>query len=271
MDKLWLITNPHSGSAAPEKCAAIEAACEERGLSWAGRTRFPDEPLPGPETLTGVDTVVLFAGDGTINAAARRLERWGGQVLILPGGTMNMLAKRLHGDANPHAIIHAAHERSRTVPLPYVEAGEHCAFVGIIAGPVTAWAEAREAMRAAELTEVPGKAAQAWAASWDGAVTLHDGDALLGHYRSVFVEAREGGLCATGIAADHLTDLARLGWSWLTGDWRQAGNVDTTLTPSALLTSEGGVSALVDGEPVQLESPATLRAGVSELKFVITL
>jgi hypothetical protein len=271
MDRLWLITNPHSGSAAPEKCEAIEAVCEERGLGWAGRTRFPDQPLPGPADLADADTVVLFAGDGTINAAVRRLDGWEGQVLILPGGTMNMLAKRLHGEADPHAIIHAAHEQPRTVPLPYVAAGEERAFVGLIAGPVTAWAEAREAVRESHLAELPTKAADAWAESWNGEVALHDSDRLLGRYRSVFVEPQDGGLSATGIAADHLTDLGRLGWAWLTGNWRQAGNVDATLTTSALLTSEGGVSALVDGEKVTLESPAMLRAGLSELRFVRTL
>lgn len=271
MYRLWLITNPQSGSAAPEKCAAIEAVCEERGLSWAGRTRFPDQPLPGPDQLGDADTLVLFAGDGTINAAVSRLEGWRGSVLILPGGTMNMLAKRLHGDADPHAIIHAAHQHLRTVALPYVEAGGQRGFVGLIAGPVTAWADAREAMRMADLTALPARAIEAWSASWEGEVTLHDGEHLLGRYRSIFVEPREGGLSATGIAADHLADLARLGWSWLTGDWRQAGNVDETITPSALLTSEGGVSALIDGEPKSLESPAIVRAGTSRLRFVSSL
>lgn len=226
---------------------------------------------PGPDDLGDSDTVVLFAGDGTINAALCRLEGWGGQVLILPGGTMNMLAKRLHGEADPHAIVHAAHDRLRTVPLPCVEVGRVRAFVGLIAGPVTAWAEAREAARASNLAELPAKAIEAWSASWDGDVALHDGDRLLGRYRSVFVEPRNGGLSATGVAAHHLTDLGRVGWAWLTGDWRHSGNVDETLTQAALLTSAGGVSALVDGEPVMLASPASLRAGTSKLRFVTTI
>lgn len=271
MDRLWLITNPHSGSATPEKFEAIEAVCEERGLSSAGRTRFPEEPMPSLDDLVEADTVLLFAGDGTINAALRAFDGWDGAVLILPGGTMNMLAKRLHGDADPHTIVHAAHERHHTVALPCIEAAEHRAFVGLIAGPVTAWADAREAVREAALTELPAKAAEAWTASWDGDVALHDGDRLLGRYRSVFVEPRDNGVSATGIAADDITDLGRLGWAWLTGDWRQAGNVDETLTHAAVLTSEGGVSALIDGEPAQLPSPTTIRAGTSGLRFVTTL
>jgi hypothetical protein len=53
MEKLWLITNIASGSASEEKCAALEAIFEERGLALAGRTFFPDEPLPETEDLVG--------------------------------------------------------------------------------------------------------------------------------------------------------------------------------------------------------------------------
>jgi diacylglycerol kinase family enzyme len=271
MDRLWLITNPHSGSAGPEKCEAIEAVCQERDLSFAGRTRFPDAPMPGPDALGDADTVLLFAGDGTINAALRTLEGWGGAILILPGGTMNMLAKRLHGATDPHAIVHAAHAQPRTTALPFVEAGKHRAYVGLIAGPVTAWADAREALRESDFARLPAKTAQAWSASWDGEVALHDGERLLGRYQGVFVEPKAGGLAVAGIVAEHMTDLARLGWSRLTADWRSAANVDATHTPAALLSSEGGVSALVDGEPAMLASPATLRSATSRLRFLATL
>lgn len=271
MDRLWLITNPHSGSAGAEKCAAIEALCEERGLAIAGRTFFPDAPMPVPGELGDADTVVLFAGDGTINAALGALEGWGGEVLILPGGTMNMLAKRLHGERDAGDIVHMAHAAPRTTALPCVEAEGARAFVGLIAGPVTAWAEAREAVRAADLVHLPAKAAHAWKASWEGEVALHDGAALLGRYQAVFVEPRAGGLAAAGIAAEKMADVARLGWAWATGDWRDADNVDETLAPSVLLTSDGGIRALFDGEPVTLASPATLRAGASGLKFLTTL
>lgn len=270
MDRLWLITNPHSGSAAPEKCAALEAVCEERGLSFAGRTRFPDEPIPRPNELPGADTVLLFGGDGTINAALRVLDGWAGAILILPGGTMNMLAKRLHGEADAAAIIHAAHERPRTTALPYVEAGEHRAFVGLIAGPVTAWAAAREAVRDTHLAELPARAAKAWNVTWEDEVALHDGERLLGRYRSIFAEPSRGGLSVSGIGAERMTDVARLGWAWLTGDWRQADNVDHVVTTSAILTGEGGIGALVDGEPITLTSPATLTSGVSGLMFIAT-
>ena len=270
MNKLWLITNPHSGSAAGEKCAAIEAVCEDKGLAFAGRTNFPDEPLPGPDQLGDADTVLLFAGDGTINAALRKLEGWDGAVLILPGGTMNMLAKRLHGTADAGDIVHAAHAEERTTALPYIEAGEERAFVGVIAGPVTAWAEAREAVREGDLAKLPAAAAAAWSRSWEQEVALHDGEMLLGRYNAVYAEPRQGGLAVAGIAAERIADLAKLGWAWIAGDWRAAAPVDDRLTSAAILSADGGVKALFDGEEAVLESPATLTAGVSALRFLTT-
>lgn len=119
MGSLWFITNPRSGSATPAKCEAIEATFAERGLSLAGRTLFPDDDLPTWQSLesAGVDTVVLFAGDGTINAALCALADWDGAILILPGGTMNLLAKSLHEASAPADIIHAAHEAQVRVAL----------------------------------------------------------------------------------------------------------------------------------------------------------
>ena len=115
MRNLWFITNIASGSATTEKAAAIEAIFAERGLALIGRTNFPEDDLPAGAALdaAGVDTVVLFAGDGTINAAVCALAEWNGAILILPGGTMNLLAKRLHGPADPAAIIQAAHDHGQ--------------------------------------------------------------------------------------------------------------------------------------------------------------
>jgi len=79
------------GSTTEAKCDAIEALFAERGLLLVGRTLFPDDGLPSLDALARaeVNTVVLFAGDGMINAALCVLAAWDGGILILPGGTMN--------------------------------------------------------------------------------------------------------------------------------------------------------------------------------------
>src|SRR5688572_11847913 len=80
---------------------ALHGCCGEHGFEVARLVRFPDEPLPSPAGLAGagVDCVAVYAGDGTVNTLVTGLYGWDGAVLVLPGGTMNLLAKRLHGDA----------------------------------------------------------------------------------------------------------------------------------------------------------------------------
>ena len=147
MQRLWFITNPHSGSSDAAKAEAILAAFAERGLTLAGRTDFPDDDLPTPGALAKAkaDTVVLFAGDGTINAAVCALADWDGAILVLPGRhdeharQVAPRRRRSRGDHRRRA------RDGRRIALPFVEAGKHRALVGLIVGPAANWYRAREA------------------------------------------------------------------------------------------------------------------------------
>jgi hypothetical protein len=272
MQRLWLITNPQSGSASEKKAEAIEAIFEERGLEITGRTIFPDEKLPPIKKLVeaGVDTIVLFAGDGTVNAAACKYDRWAGKALVLPGGTMNMLAKRLHGDADPHAIVHAAHEGGSEQPLPFVEAGPHRAFCGLIVGPAAAWAHAREAVRGGRLRSLIRAVRYAWLRTWSRGVTLFDGKRRRGDYRAVLISPEQGWVRVSAFATSTFMDAAKLGWEWLVGNWHNADSVDDTRSPCVRLTGEERLHALFDGEEVILPSPVEVSSGVSRLQFITT-
>ena len=147
---IWLINNEASGSNDAEALTACEEACEHNGLRIAHRTVFPDTDLPSPAMLdaAGTSTVAIYAGDGTINAALLALAGWGGQVLILPGGTMNLLYHRLFGDLTMEQAVEAVADGSAVRHRPVViESGCGTAFAGVLAGPGTAWSDVREAMR----------------------------------------------------------------------------------------------------------------------------
>lgn len=273
MEKLWLITNPASGSASDEKCAAIEAIFEEKGMTVVGRTRFPDDRLPAVEDLirADTDTVVLFAGDGTINAAACKYDKWHGKALILPGGTMNILAKMLHGDADPHDIVHAAHAKPILRTMPFVESGPHRAFVGVIIGPAAMWGYAREAVRYRRIRRLRRAVRLAWARTWSRGVSLFDGTRRRGNYRAVMIAPEDGWLKVSAFAASSFTDLARLGWAWLAGNWHDAPSVDDTRSAHVTVSGSRALHALFDGEEVKLTSPAQVSAGMSNLSFVATV
>lgn len=272
MNKLWMITNPASGSATPEKCDAIEAIFAERGMELVKRTNFPDDDMPTVDDLVAakVDTVVLFAGDGTVNFAACRYDKWQGEALILPGGTMNVLAKRLHGEAEPHDIVHAAHERGVARPLPFVESGPHRAFCALIVGPAAAWAGAREAVRYRRVKRLLRAAKVAWKRTWSRGVTLFDGRKRTGHHKALLIAPEDGWLRVTAFSPQTVREALRLGWGFIRGNWQNAGSVDDTRSAHVTVSGGNSIHALFDGEAVQLPSPASISSGTSRLQFITT-
>lgn len=272
MKTLWFITNPGSGSTTSAKCEALEAVFKERGLTLAGRTDFPEQSIPKGADLDakGVDTVVLFAGDGTINAALCALGDWDGGFLILPGGTMNLLAKALHDELDPAKIIHAAHEEARRVALPYVEAGPHRAFVGLILGPAASWARAREAVRQGKIGRLFRAARAAWTNTFSRGIRIAGARGLRNRYQAVFVFPDSDGLEVATVDARDWRSIAELGWDWLTGDWVAAHAVDQTRTDQLRLEGNRAVQALFDGEPVMLDPATRIEAGVSRKTFIRT-
>lgn len=270
MERLWFITNPASGSSGGAKCEAVEAVFAERGLTLAGRTEFPREDLPAPETLERerIDTVVLFAGDGTINAALCALADWPGDVLILPGGTMNLLAKALHGPADPATIIHAAHEEPRRTALPFVEAGAHRAFVGMILGPAAHWARAREAARKHRWRGLVATARNAWRHTFGRGIRLTGVSDLRQRYQAVLISPAGRVLSVAAIDARDWGSIAGLGWDWMTGDWLAARAVSSERVERLGVRGDRPVLALFDGEPVLLDADVAITAGGTAERFL---
>ncbi|WP_339348323.1 diacylglycerol kinase family protein [uncultured Sphingomonas sp.] len=267
MTRFWLIANARSGSVSDTTREGVVAALESRG-ALAGRTDFPTEPLPEPRDLTaaGVDTVAVLAGDGTINAAARRYADWPGALLILPGGTMNLLARALHGDAAPVAIVEQL-DQARAVDLPVIVAAEHRAFVGVILGPATAWNRARERWRAGRWRAALRAVRAAWQRSRGRGIAI---EGVAGRPQAVFVSGGEQELHVAAVDASDGRMLAELGWEWLTGDWIAAGAVTSIARPTVRLGGRRPVAALFDGEPALLPAGSVLRLERSRPMFLQT-
>lgn len=272
MRKLWFITNTASGTATAAKAEAIEAVFAEHALKLVGRTAFPEDGLPKAADLDeeGVDTVVLFAGDGTINAAACALADWNGAILILPGGTMNLLAKLLHGDADPAAIIHAAKDGGRLVALPAVQAGPHRAFVALILGPAASWVRARELVRAGRLRGLARAIRTAWQRTFSGGIRLSGVPGFRHHAQAVFVRPEPDHLDVAAVDARDWKSIASLGWEWLTGDWVAAAEVTQVRATRFRIAGRKPALALFDGEPVMLGPDVLIEGGVGREMFLAT-
>lgn len=157
MRPIWLVNNAASGSNDDAALAALEACCGENDLHVARRTVFPEQDLPTPATLDAerIDLVAVFAGDGTTNSLIAELAGWSGALLVLPGGTMNLLYHRLHGDRSMEQVVAAVARGECALRRPGVIRSAHgTAYAGLLAGPGTAWGRVREAMREGAVVEL---------------------------------------------------------------------------------------------------------------------
>jgi diacylglycerol kinase family enzyme len=272
MKRLWFVTNPNSGSADHAKAEALGEVFAEHGLEIVGRTGFPDEELPTEADLAmaKADTVVLFAGDGTINAAVCALATWDGAILILPGGTMNMLAKTLHGDLDPAAIIAKAHHAGRQVALPYVEAGEHRALVGMIVGPAASWFKPREMARERKLGAMLPAMRAAWRRTFGRGIRLSGAPGLGQRIQGAYVRAEGDHLEVAAVDARDFRSIADLGWNWVVGDWSVARAVTEVRAEALRIAERRPVLALFDGEPEQLDPGTSIRVGRTLEQFIAT-
>lgn len=267
--RVWLVANPSSGSTGPTTRDAVVAAIE-RHAALAGATSFPAEPLPTTADLdaAAVDTLAVLAGDGTINAAACRYADWNGALLILPGGTMNLLAKALHGSTDaPAIVVQAAAGGATRTALPLVEAEGHCAFVGLILGPATSWNSARELLRAGRWRGLARAVRLAWQRTLGHRVRL---DGLDRGAQAVFVRAEDDALVASAIDAPDWRSIVELGWEWLTGDWVAARAVTQVRRRSLRVRGRRPVHALFDGERRVLAPAAEIRLARSRPIFLRT-
>jgi hypothetical protein len=269
---IWLVSNVQSGSTSEEKCDALRTVCHEKRLHFVGNSRFPDEPPPDAAMLhaAGADTVLLFAGDGTINATLRALEQWYGDVLILPGGTMNLLAKMLHGDAGPADIIHRVHREARRTALPYLQAAHHRAYVASIIGPAAHWAKAREAVREGSGAKIIRYGLRAWRRMFSEKVRIAGVPRLTGGYQAIFASVGGDLISLAAVDARDWRQIAELGWDWICGDWVAARAVTSQSTERFIVAGSRPVLALLDGEPRTLAPGTSFTLGRSAEIFLTT-
>lgn len=269
MKRLWLVLNTASGSTSAAIVAEFEAACGDYVI--AGRTDFPAMTLPDAAALdaVGADTLVVFGGDGTINAATSRVDDWRGACLVLPGGTMNGLAKALHGNAAWTAILGRA-PAGILERVPVAICGEYSAMVGIILGPAASWFHAREYVRTGAWSKLTRAVRYAARKTFARTIRVTSGTAHTGRHRAVIVTPTLTDLEVATISTRSWFAAARLGIEWLVGDWRTASDVRVTHTSSVTCASSRTVSALFDGEPAKLPSPATVVHAMTRLRFIAT-
>jgi hypothetical protein len=272
METVWLIYNPRSKTADEALVQQIEDAFADVGKPIAHKLELGEDDLPTASDLqeAGVTLLVELSGDGSINALASELDGWDGALLVLPGGTMNLLSKSLHGEGAVLEIVErvlAGRVRRQTVPIILHE--DLVAYTGIIAGPTAAWGDVREDLRKGDLTALGQDALHAVSATLEDPGVSVDGSADL--YPAIFIEPGEDALQVSAVIADNAGHLLAHGWAWLMGDFRKGPFKPLEPADEIALSSSGRrLELLVDGEQMKVSEPAKFRAGRSGAEFLAT-
>lgn len=255
---VWLVRNPASGSNDDQRLSAMRGALDRAGLVVMRETAFPREKLPTAAELdaAGIGTLVIFAGDGTVNAAVTSLYGWGGQILVLPGGTMNILSILLNGEADAAAVIGRL-GRARRGPIPVIRTTSGDALAGLIVGPGTAWNHVREAMRSGDVLGFLSGAAAAIEESTTGSMVACDLDADGSEegrgqgYSAILLTPHEEGIEVEGYFAETFADYAQQGFALLRRNFRQGPHHDLGTVRRLKCRCIDGTPTdlLIDGEP----------------------
>ncbi|WEK45467.1 MAG: diacylglycerol kinase family protein [Candidatus Andeanibacterium colombiense] len=257
MRPLWLVTNKASGSNSGTSLEELRDACAAAGLRIAGTSCFPDEDLPTARELdaAGVELVAIYTGDGTVNALVTSLYGWSGAVLILPGGTMNLLYHRLHGERELAEVLAAvAAGGARRCRPDIVRCGDRGdGLSGVMAGPGTQWNDVREAIRKVDLPALAAGTAQAIGSSVASPMIACRDLGRPEGYPLVMLTPEQGGFVVDAYYAETLEEYLAHGLALLKRDFRDGPH--DRLGKVAELTIENlagdPVGLLVDGEPAE--------------------
>lgn len=253
---IWLVRNEASGSNDEEALAALEGCCAEAGFRIRRQICFPEHALPAPAELDreGIGLVAVFSGDGTANALLDWLGGWSGAVLVLPGGTMNLLYHRLHGEREIAEVVGlAAAGKARRRRPGVIRCPQGTALVDLLAGPGTGWYEVREAMREGDVLAVADSAAQALEETLaEPGIACREVGRKEG-YPLVMLTPHDAGIEVSAFHADTPGELLAQGLALLRRNFREGPHDSLGLLPRVTLASTDGApfGLLLDGEKAE--------------------
>jgi Diacylglycerol kinase catalytic domain len=272
MKRTLLVTNANSGSAGAVNEEALQAAFHAAGFEIIRRITLPDDELCGRTAVEtdNADIVAIVSGDGTISSLCANLAGWGGGILVLPGGTMNLLSRRLHGEFTLTEIFERLPQISpESAPVSIVRLGGREILTGLTVGPSTRWGEVREGIRHGDVSALTEIVPAAWSETLSDEGVWVEGREKQA-YAGVFVEpVNADTLSVIAFRANTIGDMVGHGLAWLRRDFREGPRDELGLVPEVtILGDKDTAGILVDGEQDECSLPLTCAAGVSSVRFL---
>ncbi len=207
------------------------------------------------------DMVVAFGGDGTLRSAAARCARAGRLLVPLPGGTMNMLPHALYGAGGWQDVLANTLADPRVRDVSGGRVGDHLFFCAAVFGAPSLWADAREALRRADVVGATRCALRAARRAAREPLRYRLGDGMSGTAQAVAVlcplvsrAMREDELTLEAAAVEPIAGgaLFRLAFHSVFDDWRNDPSVSLAKVTHIEVKGSGRIPVILDGEKVRV-------------------
>lgn len=265
--KTIALINPASGSVSADGEAKIRTVLEELRHGQADvvtldlndcRKQMHELAEQKPDIL------IVWGGDGTLRTALTELGHITPNLLLLPGGTMNLLTKSIHGDKPWDQILRETIIAPRRHRIAAGEANGERFYCAMLAGAPAKLAEAREALRKGNLANVLTEATAALntlqaihlTARYSNGYSFGDETLPTTSVIGAMVGpmSRSGGMEIAALTDPTAVAALSMIWSTLLSDWRNAPGVKIAPAETLEIRSEEGeaIPVIVDGEAIDV-------------------
>jgi diacylglycerol kinase family enzyme len=271
--KVGAIINTSSGRCDPESEQKIFSILTRGGIVepkvWCGEAKEMERSF-AEAAGQKLEVLIVLGGDGTIRTAAEACAEEGSYLIPLPGGTMNMLPRALYGDVTWEEAL----KNTLTAPSLKVLSGGRIAgkqfLIAAIVGAPALLAEPRESMREGNIVDAIQKGSVAFRKMFETKIQYLISGEIKGEAEAVALicpliseqmSDSEQALEAAVIDVESATEVIGLISTAAFGKWRDHRNILLTRTRSVRVRSRKDISAIIDGEKINLDRSA-------EIKFV---
>jgi len=262
--KIGVILNTSSGSCDPSSESEMRKVLLAHGvknpLLWCSKAEDIEESLT--ELIKEkLDILIVLGGDGTINTAARKVGKDGPQLILLPGGTMNMLSKVLYGQLSWQEALQATLDAPSKRMISGASLGTKQFFVSAVIGGPALFAEARESIRKGNILQALRKSKNAMEESLKTAVHYtigtHEGEVetlfVICPLISQKLNDHDPFFEVALIDVTSIGEVLALGSNAAFGTWRDDSHVSLLQANRLRISSAGTIPAILDGERVDVQ------------------
>lgn len=258
-----IIVNEKSGSVPDNGSEILMQALSEAGHQVVRPEGESDDFTATIDALRaeGAEALIVWGGDGTI---ASVLQSTDGElpILILPGGTMNLLPKRLHADETDwEKVLSNVLKNPKPVWISAGEVNDQRFYVAALFGKMTKFGASREALREGDLIEAVSILTKSDALDVDNClqvtVITEKGEEKTSATALSIMPEDKVGFEVASVSPDNHFDLATSAIGALFKGWREGADFNANAANRIIVDHAAGdeISCTIDGEPTDLVGP----------------